>query len=140
MKKLVCYVLVALGHSVLFASEDRKTLRDLSPASMIAASQAFRAYVITERPGTGKLLSAELAIVSLTERLVAERWRKVHEKDVKSCDAVLAETEQLRKRIEKLHLRVTSERLNHDRVNVLKAAIDTAMDDFRLRLMTAFIH
>ncbi len=140
MKALLPYLIVALTHSFLFASADRKPLRDLSPASMIAASQAFRAYVTTARPDAEKALSAELAIVSLTEQLIVERWRKVHEKDVKSRDAVLAETKRLRKQIEQLQLRSSSERLDRDRVKELKAAIDTAVDDFRLRLMTAFFH
>jgi hypothetical protein len=107
---------------------------------MIVASQAFRAHVTEAQPDPSNARSAELAIVSLSEQLIMERWRRVHQKDPKSRDAVLAAVDELEKGVNQLLRSVSSgtQTFDRERLTTLKAAIDAAVADFRLRLKTTF--
>jgi hypothetical protein len=142
MRRLIQFVAVMLVCSAVCAADatDRSGLREISPNRMIAASRALRTYLTESQSERSKEFSNALAIVSLTEELITLRWNQVHEKEVKSRDAVLAEVEHLEKRVDELllHVSVDTGRLKRDRVKELKTEIDAAVGDFRLRLKTAF--
>ena len=140
MKTLIFAVFLYVSHSVLAVAADTFVADDLSPGPMISASRALRVYAADARTTNRDELNGELALVSLTEELILVRWRKVHRKDLKSRDAVLAEVDHLTKRIDELLARVSKvkAKVDHERLSELKASIDVAVDDFRLRLKTAF--
>ena len=140
MKTLIFAVFLYVSHSVVAVAADTFVADNLSPGPMISASRALRVYAADARTNNRDELKGELALVSLTEELLVERWRKVNRRDVKSRDAVLAEVDQLTKRVDQLLARVSKSDagLDHERLMKLKATMDAMVGDFRLRLKTAF--
>jgi hypothetical protein len=138
MKPFLPYLFLSVLQSLGAVAAERSAIGDLSPTPMIAASEALRAHFTEAQPNPSKARSAELAIVSLSEKLIVERWRMMHQKDLKSRDAVLATVDELEKGVDQLFRSVygDTERLDRERLQKLKAAIDTAVADFRLRLKT----
>jgi hypothetical protein len=142
MKTLLIALLLCGSQFVPCFAADATVIGDTSPVPVISASRALREFSSDAQTNARDELKSALALVSLTEDLIVARWRKVHRKDVKSRDAVLAEVDQLTKRIDQLLVRVSAAQppLPRERLRELKAALDVAVDDFRLRLRTTFFH
>jgi hypothetical protein len=138
--KFLSCLFLSVMESLGAVAAERSAFGDLSPTPMIAASHALREYVAESQPNPTKARSAELAIVSLSAKLIVERWRVMHQKDPKSRDAVLAAVDELEQGVNQLFGSVSSgtETLDRARMDKLKAAIDAALADFRLRLKTTF--
>lgn len=139
MKTLLIFALSALLSTCAVADTPR-AVSELSPAELIEASKALRAFKFDTHDTRTARLHAAARLIELTEEQILKRWSILHDKDEVSRDAVLRNIEQLQQRVHSFvrQLAAQLDSSEHDALRTLQAKFDASADDLRLLLRTAF--